>query len=512
MDARLPTEITAMVNETTDNAAPPPSSPPPSAEVMERAVLGIMLLSPSTVPEVEAALSADSFVTPTHRTIFRAILALHQGGGMVDLVTVTQRLRDQGELEGIGGVGYLTGLLEDQFLSSHLGTYLRELKEKAILRRSVADIRKADQKIREDPGQLRQALDEVRDKAEEHGRALDLAGKHIPPMREVLLDVEIVMFEKLGKPIPTFSEGMNRNLNGGFHAGKVCTIAGAAGGGKTTLIYQAAEEIAQANYGKEAGAILNIPVYVCMEQSQAEMLVKSYSRLAGINGSEFETGEISPDSPEIVEARKLYSKEIAPYMYIVEAGEGMMVSEVREIVRKIDSQITDPHQILLVVDPFQRLRTGDANLDKDEISRVGAVAGRMKLLARDLQIPVILLSDTTKEQVKSFAKGESNSGTAIRGSYMPEHTTDVSAVILTGGPEKLREWGERAKKAGYRTRKYDEMSERCDTYIRDNGAIYPCYACLDFSKQRSGPTSSVLFLYKKALNTFVPLEAVVLLK
>ncbi len=332
-------------------------------------------------------------------------------------------------------------------------------------------------------------------------READLAGGAVPSMREILLDVEEAVFCRKYKPIPTFSEGLNINLNGGLQRGRVFTIAGPAGGGKTTLAHQILDEIARRNKPEAAGDPRNVCLYVHLEQGRAELLIKSYSRLGKINSGDFEKQKIEPEEERIKAVRETYGKEIAPYLYIVEGGEGLTVRDVRALVRKVAAQQTGPFQIVLCVDPFQRLRTGDPDLDGDEISRVGAVASGLKILARDLQIAVILLSDITKQGAKEMRAGD---GTAapIRGSYMAEHVTDVSATILTYKP------GEGIAKFIDQGDFHKKLEEFCGGYVTspEGKTEAAVYAELVFTKQRSGPSWPVPFLYKKAFNKFLPLE------
>jgi len=316
------------------------------------------------------------------------------------------------------------------------------------------------------------------------------------------LDVEEEVFSRAFKPIRTFSMGINRNLNGGLQRGRVLTIAGPAGGGKTTLAHQIIDEIARGNSLKAAGEPRDVCLYVHLEQGRAELLIKSYSRLAGINGGDFERQTVEPEDDQIRKAREIYGREIAPYLYIVEGGEGITVREIRALVRKVAAQQTGPCQVVLCVDPFQRLSTGDPELDGDETSRVGAVASRLKILARDLQAAVILLADTTKEEAGKMKRGERVTGLGIRGSYLAEHITDVSATLGLYDP------GDGVSAFTGRGEFHERLDQICGGSMGSLEMIsaVAVYADLSFSKQRSGSSWPVPFLYKKAFNQFVPLE------
>jgi replicative DNA helicase len=474
------------------------SEKPDSIRAVETAMLGGLLLDPKQIPEIKEALPPADFYSKQNQIIYEILTGMEPEEVCLELVIAA--LSKAGTLEEAGGEVYLVELLEATPTSAHVKAHAREIREAAGARRVEKLVQEARLALKERPGDYREILDKLKDGAERLTREADLAGVEVPSMREVLLDVEEAVFCQDYKPIPTFSRGIDINLNGGLHRGRVFTIAGPAGGGKTTLAHQILDEIARRNKGKGPGDPRNVCLYVHLEQGREELLIKSYSRLARINGGNFERQEIKPEDERLNKAREIYSKEIAPYLYIVEGGERLTVREIRALVRKVAAQQTGPFQVILCVDPFQRLRIGDPDLDGDEISRVGAVATGLKILARDLQAAVILLSDTTKSGAEAMRDGKEPSG-AIRGSYMAEHVTDVSAVILTyklDNEEEIKKFTDKGK--------YPEKLARYCQRTPPVEAAAAVYAGLAFTKQRSGSTQAVPFLYEKAFNTFVPLE------
>lgn len=467
---------------------------------VEKNLLGGLLLDPGQIAKIREQLPPADFYGKQNRIIYETLAGMESEEVSLELVIAA--LDKAGKLEEAGGEVCLLELLEATPTSAHVKAHAREIREAAGVRRVEKLAQEARLALKGRPGDYREILDKLKDGAERLIREADLAGGAVPSMREILLDVEEAVFCRKYKPIPTFSEGLNINLNGGLQRGRVFTIAGPAGGGKTTLAHQILDEIARDNRGKVSGDPWNVCLYVHLEQGRAELLIKSYSRLGEINSGDFEKQKIEPEEERIKAVRETYGKEIAPYLYIVEGGEGLTVREVRALVRKVAAQQTGPFQIVLCVDPFQRLRTGDPDLDGDEISRVGAVASGLKILARDLQAAVILLADITKQGAKDMKEKEPVAA-PIRGSYMAEHVTDVSAAILTYKPgEDIATF---IGKGDFH-RKLDEVcGGSMDTPELKEKAV-AVYAELTFSKQRSGPAWPVPFLYKKAFNKFVPVE------
>lgn len=465
----------------------------------EEAVLGAFLLEPDLIPEGKETISLADFPKGKTQTIYKAILEMT---GPVDPETLSRHLEKTGDLEKIGGRAYLNKLLEQTPTAANWREYAQALKDTARTRELKVFLRENLGALNDSPGEYRALLDKLREGAEDLIRAADLDGKPIPTMREILHEIEEEIFESPFKPIPTFSAGLNRNLNGGLQRGKVFAITGPAGGGKTTFAHQLIDEIARGNKLKGKEEPRNICVYIALEQGRAELLIKSFSRLGRVNGGLFELKEIAPDDPKVKKALEIYANEIAPYLYIIEGAEGSTLRGIRALIRKISSQRKEAHQLVVCIDPFQRLRTGNRDLDSEEISRVGAVATGLKKMAMDLKIAMVLLSDTSKTAAEQAKRGEPSVG-AMRGSYMAEHAVDASAMIalkpdgfqqdqLTPGSPyyKLDEW----------FRHYMGLDEG-----KEEAAVF---AELVFSKQRSGPSFPVPFLYKRALNCFFPAEKI----
>ncbi len=467
---------------------------------LEASILGGLLnpedLEAGLVAEIKAKLTPGDFFGKNARTVYQAIMEMEEGAIGYELLRT--HLNKTGKLEAAGGEDYLAGITERAIPSSAgIREAAKEIKVAAGSRRLGRLLQENLLANKEKPGQYREIADRVGEGIKRQTRAEDLAGGAVPSMREVLIDVEEALFCRKYKPIPTFSGALNNNLNGGIQRGRVFTITGPAGGGKSTLALQILDGIAQGNRLKAAGDPRNVCLYVHLEQGRAELLAKSYSRLAEVNGGDFERQTIKVDDPRIKEARRIYAEEIAPYLYIIQGEEGLTLRDVRALVRKVMAQQGgEPCQVVLCVDPFQRLQTGDPATDgKDETMRIGHLAAGLKILARDLEAAVILLSDTTKSGADKMAKGEEPTGTEISWAYMAQHTTDVSAVILT---YKLDPAPERFCST------HGEFFQQWKSYTLSDNARkeVAVWAELFFSKQRSGSVWPVPFIYKKAFNKF----------
>ena len=335
------------------------------------------------------------------------------------------------------------------------------------------------------------------------------SSQNVRPMSELVeaLYGDIVSDKEEELPLPTFSETLNRNLNGGLQRGKVYTIVSPAGYGKTTFALQLLEEITKDN---------KIPcIFVAMEMSRKELFIKTLSRLAEVNSGDIEGKFFLNEGyenknqlrPKMDEAFENYGQNYAPYLYMLE-GDGdwtvhKITEDIQEIMNQYRGENEDSPRAVVCIDPFQRLSSGNRWMDYDNIKKVGKIASDLKRLARGLNIAIVLLSDTTKEATKRAEGGREMGSTAIRESYLATHTTDVLGEIMIGNNllDKLEKdvedrWKERYEQA--------KMLHPLDT--EEYKSSSPTYACLKLSKQRSGSTIPALFVYQKAYNKFVPIE------
>ena len=244
-----------------------------------------------------------------------------------------------------------------------------------------------------------------------------------------------------------------------------------------------------------------------MEMAAEELVTKSYSRLGRLNSGHIEGKMIldgSPEKAKLEKARELYRSKCADFMYIVEAPAGMKIDAVRWYAHSIKERLERAYRdvfVVLCVDPFQRLRTGDAQIDADETSRVGELASGLKKLARDEDISVVLLSDTTKAATQAAEEGLATSATAPRGSYMITHVTDLLAELRVIVPKAVK-----GKKKAAPDKYLGELEK--DLQRADCGwDSLPVYAVLDFSKNRSGGVKDCRFVWQKAYNRFIPIGA-----
>jgi replicative DNA helicase len=474
----------------------------------EATVIACALLSSEALDLAMAELKPDDFTDEYCQGLFRAMQELHDKGKPVDPLVLSKEK----------GYGFteLTKLMGDVPTTANAHYFVQQVARASLEKRALVILDRAKEKGQEG---VYSALEELRngvEKIEKIGEQILSLEKELPALVRELIDSP-------ERPFATFSKTLNYNLNGGLQRGKVYTMMAPAGGGKTTFSLQMLEEIAREE---------KIPcIYVTMEQGKGELLEKTMSKLVQVNSGHIEGKYFQDQAYEdchhlaeriIEEMMNTYKPMYAPWLYILEGSEGTSVSNIRNWVQRIRNQHSEEWKrrwkqeelendfkaippAVLCIDPFQRLSSGNNEIDGSQFYKIDVVASQIKQLARDLRIPVVAISDTTKDAANK-AEGTKRMGqTGVRGSYMATHTTDVQWEIRIGGEDFMDSL---AKEAGEYGGKYKDLkvahplSDYSETYKES----FPIYACVDLSKQRSGARLKAMFVYLQAYNTFIPIE------
>jgi len=329
---------------------------------------------------------------------------------------------------------------------------------------------------------------------------IDSIGETPPTLFESKADLISAFITSEQRPIPTFSEQINFLLHGGIQNGKVYTLLAKAGGGKTTLALQLAEDMA------ESGEALAI--YVSMEMSGEELATKALSRYG-----KFDSGKIEGRKEGYADSmmQTMNSSEyetMSKRLVILQGQTHWTVGLIRGLVDRIrrchatDGQLP---RTVLFIDPFQRLSSGDPGIDRELTNKINKIVSDFKHLARSMNIPVFLLSDTTKDSAQKQERGEDMGQTGIAYSYFATHITDVQMEIATG--EKVFEKLDRPlfSDEGFNPENY---SLGIDENKKTAKQLCVTRATIFFSKNRGGRENAHIgLIYRKALHEFIEPDA-----
>ena len=224
------------------------------------------------------------------------------------------------------------------------------------------------------------------------------------------------------KPLATGIASLDRLIGGGFIKTELGMLAGGAGAGKTAFALQIADSIAAAG---------GIVIYISVEIGVHKLTERSLKRLCYGHDLNLEAG---------INKYQTFANNI----YLRKGRHGMLVSEIRGMTLNVMRQHRGK-DVLLIIDPFQRLGTGNEKIDyTNETLKVSTLSSQIKEMAESLSIPILALSDTTKDH-----KNDKEGHAMIRGSYMANHTADYVMMLRASRCPFFATYGDK-KRGSYR--------------------------------------------------------------
>jgi replicative DNA helicase len=426
----------------------------------EEAVLGALLIDPDAVLPVATFLRANDFYVQRHGLIYQAMLDLHERHQPADLVTLTDELERRDQLAAVGGSALLTSLINATPTSIHVEYYARIVERTAILRRLIdaaGQIAKLAYRDVDDVG-------EVVDQAESiiFGVSEKRVTRDLVPIRQVL-DEYYDRIEYLSQHqgeiigIPTGLVDLDKLL-GGFQRSDLIIIAGRPGMGKTSLALSIALHAAR-KWQKRVGVF-------SLEMSSEQVVQRMISAETGIDSQRLRLGDIREDEwPVFVQATSLLSDT---QVYIDDTP-ALSALEMRTKARRVHAEFGLD---LLIVDYLQLMR-GESRSDGNRVQEISYISRSLKSLARELNIPLVALSQLSRAVESRQDKRPMLSDLRESGSI--EQDADVVAFV------------------------YRDVEYNLDTE-------FPNIAEIRVSKHRSGPTGVIHAFFRKELAQFENLE------
>src|SRR5580704_12445707 len=430
--------------------------PLPSNLDAERSILGAILLDNSALNTAIEALKVDDFFLLQHRNVFNQMVALGEAQQPIDLVTLSDELHRRGELEASGGAAYLASLADGVPRVSNVEHYARIVKEKAMLRNLVH----AANRIQQNALDGEEGADAILDDAE--SKIFALAEDRVKAGLISVKDIVRDNFERLekifreGKSVTGISTGYGEldKLLSGFQPSELIILAARPSQGKTALALNLAENIAI-----RAG----LPVALfSLEMSKESLLQRLVASVAQVDAHKFRSGHLSrEDWRRMTEGLGQISS--AP-LWVDDAGS----TSVLEIGAKARRLKRDKGLSLVIVDYLQLISgRGRFNSRQEEVA---SISRGLKGLAKELQIPVLVLSQLTRAPERD-ERGPQLSD--LRESGAIEQDADVVMFIYRPNFFNLNAT--------------PEERDMADILI---------------AKQRNGPTDKVKFVFRSRLTRF----------
>jgi replicative DNA helicase len=354
--------------------------PPQNIEV-EEAILGGILLDPEAISRVAEKLIPEAFYTPTHVDIYKAALALNSQGKPTDLITVTDWLIDQKQLERIGGQAKLIQLLERTVSAVNIDSLAVLVMDKYIRRELI----KAGTEVTQLGYAADRPLETVLDESEQQILNLTQARpkQGLTPIKEIVTTTYQEIQDRHDKIIPpglTSDFSDLDGMTGGFQRSDLIIIAGRPSMGKTAISLNIAYNMAKLH---------QLPVLVfSLEMSKDQLVQRLIASEAGVDSNRLRAGRISPNEWDSVYKAVDRISELPIY---IDDNASMMVMEMRSQARKLQAE--HGGQLGLIMIDYLQLMEGSSDNRVQEISKI---TRSLKGLARELQVPLIALSQLSR--------------------------------------------------------------------------------------------------------------------
>ncbi len=355
---------------------------PPQNPQAEASLVGSLLLDKDAIIKIADIVHIGDFYVEKNGLIFEAILRLYEKREPVDIVTLSEQLEKQSVLKDIGGASYLTELVNGVPTAAHVIQYAQIVAQKATLRRLI----EAASQINTMAYDEDQQLDTLLDKAEK--TLFDVSQKHLRQNFISIKDVLVESFDRLDslhkdkgtmRGVPTGFKGID-NILAGLQKSDLIIIAGRPSMGKTSLALNIAQNVAT----KEG-----VPVGIfSLEMSKEQLIDRLLASEAGIDSWKLRTGSLEDkDFEKINKAMGILAE--APIFIDDSAMANVM--EMRTKARRLQSE----HDLGLLVVDYLQLMSG-RNSGENRVHEISEITRGLKGLARELNVPVIALSQLSR--------------------------------------------------------------------------------------------------------------------
>ena len=436
----------------------------PSNIEAEESVLGACFLSKYALQKASESLTPESFYDEKNGKIFAAMTSLAEEKTPIDLTTVTSYLKNHNQLTEVGGVEYLTEVLNFVPTASNVDYYIQNVEESALLRRLILTA----EEIAEDGYKTDQTVNDILDNSEK--KILNIVknrkSSEFRSIKDVLAKTQSDL-ERLSEnkgEITGLSTGWYDfdKLTTGLHANEFIIIAARPAMGKTAFALNLATHVAMTQ--PKSVALFNL------EMSAEQLAMRILSSLGQLEGFKLRTGNLmNNDWKRINEA----ASQLSTTNLVIDDTPGITIGEIRAKCRRLASS---EKGLALVMIDYLQLISGGKNYGTNRQQEVSDISRSLKTLALELGVPVIALSQLSRSVEGREDKRPLMSDLRESGSI--EQDADIVAFL-------------------YRDDYYNKEAR-----TEDNNSISE----LIIGKHRNGPTATIELLFKKNTSTFLNLR------
>ncbi|MEN6330930.1 MAG: replicative DNA helicase [Smithella sp.] len=430
---------------------------PPQNLEAEQSILGSVLLENSAINSVLEVMSKDDFYNEAHRKIFNVMVELSEKNEPVDIITLSNALKDRKLLDSIGGTAYLASLVDNVPSAANVTNYAKIAKEKAILRGLIASATEIINSCYETGSDVDQVLDQA------ENRIFEIAENKVRPsfhlIREIVKDSfrsieDLYARKELITGVPTGFEKID-DLTSGLQQSDLIIIAGRPSMGKTAFAL---------NIAQFAALESQTPVAVfSLEMSKEQLVFRLLASEAKVDSQRLRKGFLGEtDWPKLTAAAGRLSE--APLF--IDDTPAITVLEMKAKSRRLKA---DAGLGLIVVDYIQLMRGGNYRESREQ--EISEISRSLKALAKELKVPVIALSQLNRKVEDRTNRRPQMAD--LRESGAIEQDADVIAFI-------------------YRDEVYNKSEDNPEKGIAE----------IIIGKQRNGPTGTVKLAFLEKFTCF----------
>jgi replicative DNA helicase len=436
---------------------------PPYVVEAEQAVLAAMLLDAEAALSGAALLDDSMFYREGHRRLFRAMKAIIERGGVVDPVTLKEEVERRGEMEAVGGIEYLSYLLDVVPTAANIDYHAKIVRDKAMLRRLI----EAATSIVQEAYEGKRLADEVLDSAEQRIFEVSETRKTEGFVRlKELLWPTMERIESLhagGQSITGVASGFKDldDRTAGFQQADLVIVAGRPAMGKTAFCL---------NVAQHAAIERNVPVAIfSLEMSKAQLVQRLLTAEARVDAHRLRQGMLK-DADYALLARAAGLLSSAPIW--IDDSAALTPLELRSKARRIKAE---QNIGLLIVDYLQLMRSPEQA--ENRVQEISAISRALKALAKELNVPVLALSQLSRAPEQRGGEHRRPQLSDLRESGAIEQDADVVLFV-------------------YREEMYSGIEDP------KTGENIEGQAEVIIGKQRNGPTGTVKLHFHKAYTRF----------
>ncbi len=361
---------------------------PPHSIEAEQSVLGSLMLDKDAIIKVADFLQSNDFYKDAHGEIFETMLDLYEERDPIDVLSISNKLEEKGKLEEIGGSSYVASLVNSVPSASHVSHYAKVVQKKAMLRRLIS----AASNIVEMGYSGSEDVEKLLDEAEQG--IFKVSQKYLKqdfvPIKSILESAfnridELHKDDSSVRGVPTGFPDLDNTL-AGLQKSDLVILAARPSIGKTTFALDIARQV---------GIQSKVPVGIfSLEMSSDQLIDRMLAAQAGIDLWRLRTGKLRSSGPEndfekLNEAMGILSE--AP-IYIDDTASANIM-EMRTMARRLQSE----HKLGLIIIDYLQLMEGRKSSGDNRVNEISEISRALKQLARELNIPIIALSQLSRQ-------------------------------------------------------------------------------------------------------------------